>query len=210
MSKGKESKINLVTILIIPIAVAINWVGGTLAGLLKLPIYLDSIGTFLVSILAGPIVGCITGILSNVVVSLTAPTALPYAIVSAIFGITTGLLAKKGMFIDAKRFVISGVLIILMGVFASIFVVVVFFGGFDGTTSSAIIGAKITAGVPFWPAQVIGNFIAEIPDKFISLLIPYMVIRNMSDRNLYKFANGPVFIEARKRAKEAKDAQKSK
>ena len=31
MSKGKESKINLVTILIIPIAVAINWVGGTLA-----------------------------------------------------------------------------------------------------------------------------------------------------------------------------------
>ena len=98
MSKGKESKINLVTILIIPIAVAINWVGGTLAGLLKLPIYLDSIGTFLVSILAGPIVGCITGILSNVVVSLTAPTALPYAIVSAIFGITTGLLAKKGMF----------------------------------------------------------------------------------------------------------------
>ena len=127
MSKGKESKINLVTILIIPIAVAINWVGGTLAGLLKLPIYLDSIGTFLVSILAGPIVGCITGILSNVVVSLTAPTALPYAIVSAIFGITTGLLAKKGMFIDAKRFIISGVLIILMGVFASIFVVVVFF-----------------------------------------------------------------------------------
>ena len=210
MSKGKESKINLVTILIIPIAVAINWVGGTLAGLLKLPIYLDSIGTFLVSILAGPIVGCITGILSNVVVSLTAPTALPYAIVSAIFGITTGLLAKKGMFIDVKRFIISGVLIILMGVFASIFVVVVFFGGFDGTTSSAIIGAMITAGVPFWPAQVIGNFIAAIPDKFISLLIPYMVIRNMSDRNLYKFANGPVFIEARKRAKEAKDAQKSK
>lgn len=66
-----------------------------------------------------------------------------------------------------------------------------------------MIGAMMSAGIPFWPAQVIGNFISEVPDKFISLLVPYLVIRGMSDRYLYKFSNGSVFINARKEKKEA-------
>ncbi len=45
-------------IMLIPIAIAINIVlGQTVAAVLKLPIYLDSIGTILVGVLAGPIPG---------------------------------------------------------------------------------------------------------------------------------------------------------
>ena len=62
-------------------------------------------------------------------------------------------------------------------------------------------GAMISAGIPFWPAQILSNFISEVPDKFISLLVPYLVVKGMSDRYLYKFSNGPVFIEARKEQK---------
>ena len=46
------------TIVLIPIAIAINIVlGQTVAAALKVPIYLDSIGTILVGVLAGPIAG---------------------------------------------------------------------------------------------------------------------------------------------------------
>ena len=46
------------TIVLIPIAIAINIVlGQTVSAALKLPIYLDSIGTILVGVLAGPIAG---------------------------------------------------------------------------------------------------------------------------------------------------------
>ena len=38
---------SMVALLLIPIAVAINFVGGQLASLLKLPFYLDTIGTIL-------------------------------------------------------------------------------------------------------------------------------------------------------------------
>ena len=93
----------------------------------------------------------------------------------------------------------------MMGVLGTIFVVLTFFGGFDGSTNSMIVAAMRTMGVPFWLALVIGNFISEIPDKFIALLVPYLVIKGMSDRYLYKFSNGHIFIEARKKAKEKKE-----
>src|ERR1044072_5035837 len=55
-------------IVLIPIAIAINIVlGYTVQTVLKLPIYLDSIGTILVGVLAGPIPGSLTGFLSQVI-----------------------------------------------------------------------------------------------------------------------------------------------
>jgi energy-coupling factor transport system substrate-specific component len=213
---GIRADFNMITILTIPIAIAINYVGSTLAGSGSrrswrrrhdrccLPIYLDTIGTFLIALIAGPWVGGLTGALSNIMVSLTHPVAMPYAIVSCIFGVTAGFMARKGMFINIKRFILSGALVVMMGVLGTIFVVLTFFGGFDGSTNSMIVAAMRTMGVPFWLALVIGNFISEIPDKFIALLVPYLVIKGMSDRYLYKFSNGHVFIEARKKAKEEK------
>ena len=52
--KGIRADFNMITILTIPIAIAINYVGSTLAGTLHLPIYLDTIGTFLIALIAGP------------------------------------------------------------------------------------------------------------------------------------------------------------
>ena len=55
-------------IALMPVAIAINIVlGYTVQTVLKLPIYLDSIGTILVGVLAGPIPGALTGILSNLI-----------------------------------------------------------------------------------------------------------------------------------------------
>jgi len=66
---------------LIPIAIAINVALGQLVqSVLKLPIYLDSIGTVLVGVLLGPLAGAITGLLANIIWGLTlAPAALPFA-----------------------------------------------------------------------------------------------------------------------------------
>ena len=60
-------------IALIPVAIAINIVIGYIAqNVLKLPIYLDSIGTILVGVLAGPLAGALTGALSNIIWALGA------------------------------------------------------------------------------------------------------------------------------------------
>ena len=53
----------LMAILLMPVGVAINIVGGQLVNFLKLPLHLDAIGTILVACIAGPWVGALTGIL---------------------------------------------------------------------------------------------------------------------------------------------------
>lgn len=202
--KGIKADFNLITILIIPIAIAINFIVGNLVLTLKLPVYLDSIGTFLVAILAGPWVGCVTGLLSISINSITDPSLFPYALIAGVLGLVIGAMARKKMFVDVKRFVIAGIIVSLIAVAMSVIIAYVFFGGFDSSGNSIMTGAMITAGIPFWPAQILANFISEVPDKFISLLVPYLVIKGMSDRYLYKFSNGHVFIEARKEAKDKK------
>ncbi len=91
--------------MLIPIAIAINIVlGQTVASVLKVPIYLDSIGTILVAVLAGPIPGLVTGLLANLVWTYVLPApfhsdfAAPFAVVAAWIGFFAGLVAQFGFF----------------------------------------------------------------------------------------------------------------
>lgn len=69
---------NTMTWVLIPVAIAINVVIGQIVVLLKLPVYLDSIGTVLVGVLCGPIAGLLTGTLSNIIWGLAIdPNAFP-------------------------------------------------------------------------------------------------------------------------------------
>jgi energy-coupling factor transport system substrate-specific component len=94
------------TIVLIPIAIAINIVlGQTVGTALKIPLYLDSIGTILVGALAGPIPGALTGLLANLIWTFVlagtpfgSPYAWPYAIVAAEIGLLSGVFGYYGFF----------------------------------------------------------------------------------------------------------------
>ena len=90
-------------IALMPAAIAINIVlGYTVQTVLKLPIYLDSIGTILVGVLAGPIAGALTGILSNLIwqylPGIGGGTIGPYAVVAGVIGLLAGVWGYLGVF----------------------------------------------------------------------------------------------------------------
>lgn len=94
------------TVVLMALAIPVNIVlGQTVASALKLPIYLDSIGTILVGVLAGPIAGAATGLLSNLSWTFLlagtpfgSPFAWPFAIVAAVIGLIAGLAGHAGAF----------------------------------------------------------------------------------------------------------------
>jgi len=93
------------TIVLIPIAIAINIVlGQTVAAALKVPIYLDSIGTILVGVLAGPVPGMLTGLLANLLWTYVVPApfnsqyAAPFFVVAVEIGLLAGLFGRFGWF----------------------------------------------------------------------------------------------------------------
>jgi len=93
------------TIVLIPIAIAINIIlGQTVAAALKVPIYLDSIGTILVGVLAGPLAGALTGALANLIWTYILPApfhsdyAAPFFIVAVEIGLLAGVFGRLGFF----------------------------------------------------------------------------------------------------------------
>jgi hypothetical protein len=93
------------TLVLMPIAIAINIVlGQTVAAALKIPVYLDSLGTVLVGALAGPVPGMLTGLLANLIwtyvlpAPFNSPYAAPFAIVAVEIGLLAGLFARYGFF----------------------------------------------------------------------------------------------------------------
>ena len=91
------------TIVLMPVAIAVNIVlGAAVANALKIPIYLDSIGTILVGALAGPIPGALTGLLSNLLWTYVVPppfnsgAAAAFALVAVVIGLIAGFVGRAG------------------------------------------------------------------------------------------------------------------
>ena len=73
------------TLVLMATGIALNMALGQLAELLKLPIFLDSLGTMLVAVLCGPWIGGLTGLITNLLWGLIqGPTAAFFAPVAAI------------------------------------------------------------------------------------------------------------------------------
>ncbi len=115
------------TVALIPVAIIINIVVGYIVqNVLKLPVYLDSIGTILVAVLAGPLAGALTGALSNILwgILFSVPTIIPFAVTAFAIGLVAGLFALLGWFKRelplaqglALIAVIGGILIVLQAV----------------------------------------------------------------------------------------------
>lgn len=82
-----KRKINTWQICLVALAVGINIVGGQIALFLKLPVYLDSIGTILTGALAGPWLGMIPNLISGIFMGMTVDI---YSLYFAPVGMITG------------------------------------------------------------------------------------------------------------------------
>jgi energy-coupling factor transport system substrate-specific component len=91
------------TYLLMALGIAVNIIlGQTVAAALKIPIYLDSIGTILVGVLCGPLAGALTGGLGNILWSYVIPPPFQYqpaaafAITAVAIGVIAGLAGRAG------------------------------------------------------------------------------------------------------------------
>ena len=87
-------KWNKLTIFLIPIGIAVNVVGGQLALMLKLPVFLDSIGTFVVAALCGIVPGLIVAVGTQLINAITTPTVLAFIEISMLFAVESYFFAK--------------------------------------------------------------------------------------------------------------------
>jgi energy-coupling factor transport system substrate-specific component len=178
-------------------------VGGQIASLLKLPIYLDSIGTILVAATCGAWPGAITGSISITLNSITSPTNLPYGILNIGFAILAAFLSRRGVFTRLWSSLLSIPLFSIIGGFGGAIVTLVLYGGFSGFGSDFVTAGLVAAGLPVSTAVFVASYPLDMLDKLPQLIIVFIVLNRMSKRLFTKLPLGYVYIEARAKRAQA-------
>jgi len=170
-------QISPLKISIVGLGIALNIIGAFIALNLRLPIYLDSIGTIMVAALLGPTYGVMTGVSGSIVSGITFDIySLYFAPVQIFTGFFSGLMFQKGMMKGFKMPL--GVFVVT--IFSSIVGAVIAAFLFDGVTSSGssyIVAFLSKLGVNKVISVFVVQFITDYWDKFVAvfLVIPVTV-----------------------------------
>lgn len=188
MKRTKTSRL-----LLIAVGVTINIVLAQIPMQLRLPIFLDVIGTILVAALAGPWMGALTGLFTNIVLGMQDPIWLAYALVQVAIGFSVGVLAKKGMFTSYFGLIIVTIVVWLVAQLTAIPITIFVFGGTAGSGSSFITAYLIAVGQGLFEAVVTTTLLTESVDKVISVLIAYGMIKSLPNRILSQYPLGSLY-----------------
>lgn len=160
------------------LAVVLNVVGGTLVGLLSLPfLFLDTIGTFLVSALFGIRWGILVGVVSNLVLGVTSgPSNIPFALVQVVIAIIVGFIANRWGY-TIKTAPIAGIIVAVVAPLVGTFIAIAVFGGLTGGAIDVLVlwleqSGQDAFGAAFWPR--LGS---NLVDKILTALVTLAIIK---------------------------------
>lgn len=168
---------------IIALGAALNVTVGYLAGILKLPLYLDSIGTVLVAALCGWVHGLYVGLAALVVLAATStPTVIAYAGTAVVTALLSSTGAHFGFLEKPARTVIWGFLIGLACAAASAPVTTFVFGGVSLAGADAVTTFFKATGMPLWKSVLFGSLVTDPADKIITSVVCLMLVRSLPRR----------------------------
>ena len=174
-----NKKINIRNLTLVSMAIALNVIGALVALGLRLPIYLDSIGTILIACLIGPKYAVMTGVYGSLVSGITFD---PYSIYFAPVQISTGLLAgsmyNKG-FLKGKKTPLGVFIFTLPTSIISACIAAFLFGGVTSSGSSYIVQILSHFNVPMVVGVFVTQVITDYADKFVAVIIVALVVSAM-------------------------------
>ena len=163
----------------IGLAIAINLIGGFIALTLKLPIYLDTIGTILVSVMFGPISGAMTGGLTSIVNGITFdPISFYFIPVQIVLGLVTGVLVKEKRFCGFKTILQVALITVISSSVSSIIAAFVF-NGVTSSGSSILVAVLKNSGISIVTAVFSTQIFTDLFDKAISFAVVFAAIKIM-------------------------------
>lgn len=170
-------KMNTRRIIVSAFCIIINIVGGFLALALRLPIYLDTIGTIFGGIVFGPVWAIVIGLFTGLINGITFdPVSLYYIPVQIIIGLLTGLFFKNHTFIGFKS-VLAIILITLAGSVMSSIITTFVFSGITSSGSSYIVQALRLVGLNVFTAVFSTQFLTDLLDKGIAFLVVFLILK---------------------------------
>ena len=194
MSNIFKTKLNAACIVLIPACIGINYLGKLFASVLKLPLWLDSIGTCIGAVLGGPIIGGICGAANNLIYGFTTGDSitLVYALTSLGIGVAVGIMARLGRMKKLSGAVLTACVAGFVAVLISTPLNILFWGGTTGNLwGDAVFAWSQASGLPVALGSFLDEVIVDVPDKLITLLIVFAIIKGLPQKltSLYEMGD---------------------
>ena len=175
-----NSDFSIKSIPLLLICVAINVLGNNLSIALKLPFWLDSIGTAMCACILGPLAGAVTGLAGNLIVSVFYPQQFFYTIISITDGIIAGLLLPKKSF-DLFQTFLTAALAAVVGIAFATPLNLIFLGGYTNNIwGDALFDMVQQNGLPATLCAVLGEGFVAIPDKALTMLVAVAAVHSFN------------------------------
>lgn len=164
--------------LLLVAAVLVNFAGNAFHEALRLPVFLDMVGTAAAAIVLGPWWGALVGVLTNVAgVATSGPASLPFALVNVVGALAWGYGVRRlGLGRTLPRFFSLGLLVAVACSAVAVPLLLLLFDGSTGHSQDTIGAtlAQLTGSSALGTA--VSNLVVSLGDKIISSFVALVVV----------------------------------
>ncbi len=169
--------------------ILLNAVGSQLAVMLRLPIYLDSLGTVLAAMMGGYVPGVIIGYVTNTFKGLLDSVSFYYGIINVLAALCVAYWASHGWFKRLSRTLLSiPILALLTGLLSSVLAYTLNGGDLGGELSAPFAQELFATGrLGLLTSQVLAELFVNFIDKAFVILLATLLYHMLPEDYVAKF-----------------------
>lgn len=171
-------KLTVLQMCFLALAAVLNIAGANIALLLRIPLYLDTLGTFLSSMLFGPFYGMIPGLLSGLLTGFTTDIySLFYLPVQLVTALAAGFLFYEKAFKTGKyRILLYAAAVTVPGTIVSASITAFLFGGITSSGSSILVQLLHHTGLNLTASVFCVQLLTDYLDRAVMLCLSVLVL----------------------------------
>jgi hypothetical protein len=179
MNERKKHMISVYRLCLVAMAVVMNAAGAQLALTLRLPVYLDSIGTILAGAVLGPVYGMLPSLLSGILLGMTIDIySLYFAPAGMVVGLMSGL--AFGMHLTEKRRLwLAAALVAIPGTLVSSLICAGLFGGITSSGSMVLVQLLARTPLGMTASIFVAQLVTDYLDRLVSLFLVTVLLRTL-------------------------------
>ena len=163
-------------IILIVVGTIVNLLGAKVVEFFHLPMFLDTIGTILASVIGGGLPGIFTGFTTNLVTGVTGGTSFYFCLTNVLIAAVAALFKRKGYLKKLQGIIVCYILLVFVGgVLGSIISYFVYECYNDPNAQTILLNRNIADN--FFVVNILDGVVVDLIDKAITLAIVFAVVQ---------------------------------
>lgn len=165
----------------IVVSVILNLGIGFLVATIRLPFYLDSIGTVLSACILGPVYGIIVGVITVLIGAIYTPTLPAYIGTAIVIAIYVGFVRRYNYLHKLVPTIIGGIGLGIVTAIVSAPVTAIVYGGVSLAGTDAITSLFIASGKNILESVFLSGIASDPFDKLVTSIIVMLLVKRLPE-----------------------------